>query len=97
MDSDLQHDLPAKWRMALSVCPYCAGSGKRGTHMEEDFCGFCASTGDLFGHMLTRTYEMGREEALSAMRAIYADWIRAGRAAAATAPSAGQLKARLGV
>lgn len=85
--TDLLHELPAKWRMALAVCPYCAREG----------CDFCGGSGDLFGHLLERVYEMGREEALSAMRAIYADWIRAGRAAAATAPPAGQLKKRLGL
>lgn len=84
----LQHNLPAAWRMALRVCPYCGAVGE---------CAWCGSSGDLFGHLLERTYAMGREEALDAMRAIYADWLRAGRTARDTAPPAAQLKARLGL
>lgn len=89
MDSTgARHNLPFAWRLALRTCPYCSG---------VDDCHWCASTGDLFGHMLERTYEMGREEALEAMRAVYTDWVRAGQAAADTAPPAAQLKARLGL
>jgi hypothetical protein len=80
--------------MALRLCPYCSGLGQRDG---EERCGFCGGSGDLFGHMLERVYVMGREEALDAMRAIYADWLRAGRAARDTAPPAAQLRKRLGL
>ena len=79
--------------MALRVCPYCAGTGQRDGH---DEC-FCGGSGDLFGHMLEQVYAMGREQALDAMRAIYADWLTAGRVARDTAPPAEQLKRRLGL
>lgn len=57
----------------------------------------CEGSGDLFGRLLEQVYTMGREEALDAMRAVYEDWKRAGRAAAETAPSPALLKKRLGL
>lgn len=95
--TDLQHDLPAAWRMALAVCPYCGGTGARGTHLEPDSCGFCGDTGDLFGHLLTSVYAMGRDEAVRVLRAHYEDLVRAGRLLGEHDPSAPQLKARLGL
>lgn len=103
MDSaDLQHDLPAAWWMALRYCPYCSGSGTRPGDLEgqitgSDECGFCEGSGDLFGHMLERVYAMGRDEALEAMRALHADFVRAGKLVAENSRPAAQLKARLGV
>lgn len=88
VETDLQHDLPAAWRMALRVCPYCGGVGE---------CDWCASSGDLFGYLLERVYAMGRDAGLDAMRALHADLVRAGRSTAGHSVPAAQLKARLGI
>lgn len=93
----LKETLPDQWRMALRTCPYCAGTGERGTHFELDFCGFCDSTGDLIGHMLTTVYAMGREDGLRAARTVYVELLRAGKLAAERNPCAEQLKVTLGL
>lgn len=91
-------DLPAAWKAAVAWCPYCGGSGGREKPPDEvDVCGFCDSTGDLFGAMLRKCYEMGRDEALESMRALHADLLRAGRSVAAQEKSPEQLKWRLGL
>lgn len=97
MATDLKHDLPAAWRMALRVCPYCGGTGTRGTELEPDRCEFCKSTGDLLGAMLEEVYEMGRDDGLRALRAVYEDLVRAGKVTARRTVPAAQLKARLGL
>lgn len=82
--------------MALRTCPYCSGTGKRERPPEDD-CGFCAGSGDLFGHLLERTYAMGRDEGVRALRGLYEELMRAGKSTATHTVPAQQLKWRLGV
>lgn len=93
----LAGSLPERWKMAIRVCPYCAGTGERGTHLEPDSCAFCGDTGDLIGHMLTTVYAMGQDDGLRAARTVYVELLRAGKLAAEHDPPAEQLKARLGL
>lgn len=93
----LADTLPERWKMAIRVCPYCAGTGERGTHLEPDFCGFCGDTGDLIGHMLSMVYGMGRDDGLRAARTAYVELLRAGKLAAEHDMPAEQLKSRLGL
>lgn len=85
--TDLQYDLPVAWRAALAFCPYCSADG----------CDWCGGSGNLFNHLLERTYAMGRDAGLDAMRALHADLVRAGKSTAGHSVPAAQLKARLGL
>lgn len=89
-------DLPAAWKAAVAFCPYCSASGQR-ERPPEDECAFCEGSGDLFGTMLRKAYELGRDEALESMRALHADLMRAGRSVAAQEKTVEQLKWRAGL
>lgn len=50
-------NLPASWKAAIQWCPYCSTLG----------CDRCDQSGDLFGAMLVKAYELGRREAQRAI------------------------------
>lgn len=60
---ELDRPLPASWRLALRICPYCGGVGA---------CSPCNSTGDLLGVMLLDAYERGRRHVIEGLQEVEA-------------------------
>lgn len=88
--------LPAAWAAALRYCPFCSGTGYR-DRSPEDACGHCRGSGDLFGAMLQRAYEEGRNDALGVLREVFKHLSLSGRAVAALDVQPAELKRRIGL
>jgi hypothetical protein len=86
-------DLPTAWRAAIAFCPYCSGTGEAA----EEPCSWCEASGDLFGTLLAEAHDLGREEGVRAMRALYSDLIRAGRLVAERTVDRAKLKREVGL
>lgn len=85
--------LPAKWRLALSTCPYCSGLG---TEDGRD-CLPCEGSGDLLGTMLLDAYTRGVGHVTARAREIHVVRRAAIRQALDEKPSREQLKAAMGL
>lgn len=86
-------DLPVAWRAAIAFCPYCSGTGEAA----DGPCGWCQTSGDLFGTLLIQAHDLGREEGVRAMRALYADLIKSGRLVAERTADRAKLKKEVGL
>ncbi len=59
-------NLPASWRLAVSLCPWCSGIGS----IDGERCHPCEGTGNLLGSMLLDAYRRGRDHTLHAVRQV---------------------------
>lgn len=64
-------DLPSSWRLAVSLCPHCAGTGYETPACgNPGNCGPCDGSGNLLGALLLDAYRRGRDHTLSAVRQV---------------------------
>lgn len=85
--------LPASWRAAMRLCPFCSGLGAE----DGAVCTRCEGSGDLMGTMLLAAYRRGVEHTIARIKELEEARRAQVRAVREEEPSQRQLRSAMGM